>query len=160
MVRRHAEAIYARLGVANVDLVLDDDVAAVDDGGVPLLGSYEPGASESDGGITRAPEVRVYYRTFRAMWIDEGPYDVEAEIEETLEHELEHHLAFLRGDDPEDEAERGQIAREARARRGETETLRDASRQARSTLADFAYRTWPLWALLAIATIATVCSSR
>ena len=54
----------------------------------------------------RPAEVTIFYRTFRAMWNEEGGYDWEAEIRETIEHELEHHVAFLTGDDPMDEAER------------------------------------------------------
>jgi hypothetical protein len=159
MVVEEADAIYARLGVRNVGLEVVHGPADCDDGGVPLLGSYTPPEPEGAGLVAREPEVRVYYRTFRAMWADE-PYDVRAEIAETIEHELEHHLAFLSGDDPEDEAERGQIAREARQRTGDTETLRQASRAARGELADFLYRTWPVWAVVAAATVAAALASR
>ena len=159
MVAEEAEVIYERLGVRNVGLEIVHGPADCDDGGVPLLGSYTPPEGEGTGFVARPPEVRLYYRTFVAMWADET-YDVRGEIAETIEHELEHHLAFLSGDDPEDERERGQIAREARQRTGDTETLRQASRAARGELTDFLYRTWPVWAVVALATIVAALLSR
>ena len=68
------------------------------------------------------PTVTLYVRTFRAMWNEEGAYDVAAEIDETVSHELEHHGHFLSGHDPMDEEERGEIAVEvARAFTGRKE---------------------------------------
>lgn len=60
-------------------------------------------------------EIRLYYRTFRAMFVDEGPYDVVGEIYETLEHELEHHRAFLDGDDPKNWIARSERRSSARS---------------------------------------------
>jgi hypothetical protein len=133
-------------------LAVEEGPAACDDGGVTLLGSYVPGELEHPGAPARPPEVTLYYRTFRAVHDEEGPYDVAAEVAETVEHELDHHEAYLRGEDPVDEEERGEIAREARREVGETETLRRASRALRGEAGDFLYRTWPLWLLAALAT--------
>ncbi|HEU4533409.1 MAG TPA: hypothetical protein VFS00_04800, partial [Polyangiaceae bacterium] len=144
--------LLERRGAGGVALVIETGPAACDDGGVTLLGSYVPGEPEAPGVPARLPEITLYYRTFRAQHDDEGPFDVEAEIVDTLEHELDHHEAFLRGDDPVDEEERSEIAREARREVGETETLRRASRALRSELGDFAYRTWPFWLLAALVT--------
>jgi hypothetical protein len=153
LARRAAGQIFERRGVGGVELVIETGPAACDDGGVTLLGSYVPGEPERVGeAAARAPEVTLYYRTFRALHDDEGPFDVEAEVVETVEHELDHHEAFLYGDDPVDEEERGEIAREARREVGETETLRRASKAVRTEAADFLYRTWPLWLLAALAT--------
>lgn len=141
-----------RRGVGGVVLIIETGPAACDDGGVTLLGSYVPGEPEGPGLPARPPEITLYYRTFRAQHDEEGPYDVGAEITDTLEHELDHHEAFLRGDDPVDEAERSEIAREARREVGETETLRRASKALRGEVGDFFYRTWPLWLIAALAT--------
>ena len=85
MVEREAAAIYARVGVRNVDLIVEGGTPDCDDGGVPLLGSYTPPEDEASGIVRRPPEVRVYYRTFRSMFEDE-PYDVRGEVEETIDH--------------------------------------------------------------------------
>lgn len=154
IVEEEAEAAYRRLGVTHVDLIVEAGTPDCDAGGVPLLGSYDPPLDEAPGLPARPPEVRVFYRTFRAMFADE-PYDVRAEIEETIDHELRHHLAFLSGHDPEDEEERAEIAREQRRLVGETETLRRATRAARGELADFVYRTWPLWAIVLLVAVWT-----
>ncbi len=53
------------------------------------------------------------------MWHEDGPFDWDAELAETIEHELEHHMAYLVGDDPMDEEERdGDRERGARASLG------------------------------------------
>lgn len=153
MVEQEAELAFSKLRLRNIGLDVEGGVAACDDGGVPLLGSYDPPSGEGNGVLARGPEVRLYYRTFKAMFVDEGPYDVGAEIAETLEHELEHHLAFLRGYDPQDELERAEIVHEERRLVGEAESLRRASREARAGLADFLYRTWPLWLVLLLGTL-------
>ncbi|HEU4408312.1 MAG TPA: hypothetical protein VFS43_23820 [Polyangiaceae bacterium] len=153
LARRAAGEIFARRGAPGVELAIETGPAACDDGGVTLLGSYVPGEPARPGEApARAPEVTLYYRTFRAVHDDEGPFDVEAEIVETIEHELDHHEAFLRGEDPVDEEERGEIAREARREVGETETLRRASRALRTEAGDFLYRTWPFWLIVALLT--------
>ena len=159
IVEREAAAVYARLGVRNVDLIVEGGTPDCDDGGVPLLGSYTPPEDEGSGFVRRPPEVRVYYRTFRSMF-EEEPYDVRGEIEETIEHELTHHLAFLSGHDPEDEEERAEIARETRRAAGDTETIRRATKAARGELADFVHRTWPIWVVALAVTIAATLASR
>ncbi|MBI5533644.1 MAG: metallopeptidase family protein [Deltaproteobacteria bacterium] len=158
-VRKHADALFAQLGVRNVALTVELGVAECDDGGVPLLGSYDPGEQEGSGMPSASPEVRLYYRTFRSMYADE-PYDVEREIAETIEHELRHHLAFLSGWDPEDEREHEEISREQGRRVGQSESLRRATRAAGSDVSEFLRRTWPLWLLVAAVTIAVILASR
>jgi hypothetical protein len=143
----HGKTIAERLAIARVDevpLLLEEGVPHVDDGGAPLLGSYTPPIEGEAGLGPQLGEVRLYYRTFRNLWLEEGPYDVDAEIAETIEHELEHHLAFLRGYDETDEEERAQIVRDRQRVQGRKETRREA--RGRSFLG----RTWPLWAILAL----------
>jgi parvulin-like peptidyl-prolyl isomerase len=159
-VERVAGPIFGRKGVRNVGLVVEGGVAACDDGGVPLLGSYEPPVLEGPGQPAREPEITLYFRTFRAMYAEDGPYDVEGEITETIEHELEHHLAYLSGDDPLDDEERGEIAREERRLVGETESLRRAARATRVGAGDFLYRTWPLWLIGLLGALATALGER
>jgi hypothetical protein len=113
MVERIGEEVYAARGVRNIPLHTDPTVPPVDGSGEPLLGSYQP-LYESDGvGYTDVSfEIRLYYRSFRNMWTQDGPYDVEAEVRETIDHEVEHHLHHLAGHDPMDEAEREEARRE------------------------------------------------
>lgn len=113
MVERIGEEVYADRGVRNIPLYTELGVPPVDGSGEPLLGSYQP-LYRSDGvGYTDVSfEIRLYYRTFRNMWIQEGPYDVEAEVRETIDHEVEHHLHHLAGRDPMDDAEREEARRE------------------------------------------------
>jgi hypothetical protein len=158
-VESHAEPIFARLGVRNVALIVEDGVPACDDGGVPLLGSYDPPLSE-EGWVSHPPEVRLYYRTFAAMHREEGPYDLDEEIRETIEHELEHHLAFLAGHDPEDERERAAIVEEERRLVGGTEARRRAVRGARRGVWEALGRAWPLWLIAALAGAYEVWASR
>jgi hypothetical protein len=132
-----------------IDLVIDDGTPAVDDGGEPLLGSYVPGTS--GGGIGARPTVTLYVRTFRAMWKEDGPYDVADEIDETIEHELEHHGHFLSGHDPMDEEERAEIAEEAARIVGRKELARGAARGLSKDVGEFWHRTWPIWLLALIA---------
>jgi hypothetical protein len=159
IVTTQAERLYRMLGIGEVALTVHDGVPDCDDGGVPLLGSYVPPEPEEAGIIARPPEVTLYYQTFRAMWVDDGPYELEAEIAETIEHELRHHLAWLAGDDPEDEAERAEIAEEERRTVGSTEVLRRASRGARTGFVELLRRTWPLWLLvIAVAVLSSILS--
>lgn len=112
LVERVAPEVYARRGVQNVAIRVEPGVPDVDDGGEPLLGSYEP-RTDADGDVSTGAEflVTVYYRTFRKMWDEDGPYDLDAELRDTIDHELEHHLYYLDGHDPLDDDER----RETRA---------------------------------------------
>jgi hypothetical protein len=155
-VRRIADRVYAGVGVRNVDLVVEDGPAACDDGGVPLLGGYAP--PDPDATLPKPPEVTLYYRTFAAMWRDDGAYDVEGEIEETLRHEREHHLGFLSGVDAMDDDERSEIADEYRRRVGRSEAGRRAVRSGISSVGGFIRATWWVW-LLALLGAAALFSS-
>lgn len=142
----------------DVVLVVEGGVAHVDDGGVPLLGSYVPPFEGHESAPSRPPEITVYYRTFRGMHEDEGPYDWRAELEETIEHELEHHGHHLRGHDPMDEEERAAIARETVRTVGRKEIVRRETKGLALDFGDFIRRTWLLWLLLLIVAITfSVC---
>jgi len=158
-VRRLSGPIFQRMAVRNIALTVEVGVPECDAAGVPLLGSYDPGEPEASGVPACAPEVRLYYRTFRSMYADE-PYDVEAEIAETIEHELHHHLGFLAGHDPEDERELAEIADEEGRMVGKQESLRRATRAVGGDFVSFLRHTWPIWVLVAIVTAAAVLSSR
>jgi hypothetical protein len=108
-----AEPLIAEIPGETAMLVVEDGTPAVDDGGVPLLGSYVPPPPKDLPVPTTPPTVTIYYRTFAALEREEGPYDWRGELTETIEHELEHHVFFLRGDDPMDEEEHAEIDREA-----------------------------------------------
>jgi hypothetical protein len=144
----------------SVRLVVEGGVAACDDGGEPLLGSYV-----APGGDPTAPmgaaEISVYYRTFRAVWEEEGPYDWEAELRETIEHELAHHDAWRVGHDPMDDEERAEIARERARLMGRGETVRQSLSAFHDDVLGFVARTWPIWLIVAVASIAMiVCGFR
>jgi hypothetical protein len=143
---------------AHVRLVVDGGVPACDDGGEPLLGAYLP-----PGGDVAAPvgtgEITVYYRTFRAMWDEDGPYDWASEVDETIEHELEHHDGWRVGHDPMDDDERAEIARERVRLVGRKAAVRADVSALGSDLRGFLARTWPIWLIVAVATVAvSVCS--
>lgn len=144
LVRRHADAIYRRMRVRNVDLVVDEGVPAVDDGGEPLLGCYTPPHADPDLGIERPPEVRLFARSFRAEARADPAFDVDDEVRETIEHELEHHLHFLSGDDPMDDEERAAIARERTRQVGRRESARRGVRALGADLVGFLRVGWPL----------------
>lgn len=142
-------------------LVVESGTPACDDGGEPLLGSYVPAIAGDTAVPARPAEITVFYRTFRAMWDEDGAYDWSAELQETIEHELEHHFAFLRGDDPVDDAEREEIALEAKRVLGKREIARQGVRALGSDFAGFMRRTWPFWLLLvAVIAIVTLIGER
>jgi hypothetical protein len=134
-----------------VMLVIEEGPADCDDGGTPLMGSYLP--PDPGGGTSPAKPatVTIYARTFRAMWDEDGSYDWEAEIHETIAHELEHHVNHLTGDDPMDEEERREIADEAARVVGKKELARKEVRALGAGLGDFVRRTWVLWVVLVLA---------
>ncbi|CAN5925635.1 hypothetical protein BH11MYX4_BH11MYX4_64700 [soil metagenome] len=134
-----------------VELVIDDGTPPVDDAGETLLGSYLPVGDAARP--TPTPLVSVYYRTFRAVWEEEGPYDWEEELAETIEHELEHHGHFLRGYDPMDDEEREEIRDEAVRIVGRREAGRRELVGFGRSLPDFLARTWPLWVIALIAAL-------
>jgi hypothetical protein len=141
-----------------VTLIVDSGVPACDDGGEPLLGSYVP-----PGGDPTAPvgvaEVTVYHRTFEAMWNEDGPYDWDAELTETIEHELEHHDGWLVGHDPMDDEERAEIVREQQRMVGRRAAARRSVGALAADFRGFLVRTWPIWLIVAVVSLAiTVCN--
>lgn len=160
-VRAIADEVYRQRGVTQeVNLLVCADVPAVDDGGIPLLGSYVPQGVDPVTGIERSPEVTLYYRSFRVMWEEEGPYDVDAELRETIDHELEHHLHHLQGHDPLDEDERALIEDEDMRLVGRRETVRRARAGFVADIGEFWWRTWPLWVLVALLTVVATLAER
>jgi hypothetical protein len=149
-----AQKIADKMMPGDVVLVVEGGVAACDDGGIPLLGSYVPPFEGSDTAPSHPPEITVYYQTFRAMHEDDGPYDWRAELHETIEHELEHHGYHLAGHDPMDEEERGEIVRETVRTVGKKELVRRQTKGLFVDLTDFIKKTWPLWIVLLIAAFA------
>ncbi|MGZ3451656.1 MAG: hypothetical protein ACXVEF_18740 [Polyangiales bacterium] len=138
--------------ITDVEVIVEDDVPPCDDGGEPLLGSYTP-----SGGIG-LHVIALYYRTFRSMYEDE-PYDVDAEIRETIDHELEHHVGFLRGDDPLDDEERAEIVRERVRRLG----LSPKTPQEPASIPDFVRfvrSTWPIWFAALLLILILISSTR
>jgi hypothetical protein len=137
LVARVGAEVYAARGVRNIALRVEVGVPELDTGGEPLLGSYEP-RQDVDAAGNVAPEflVTVYYRSFARMHAEEGAYDVEAEVRETIDHEIEHHLHYLSGHDPMDEEERAAARRDLEdvygaktlARLERREVLRDLAR--------------------------------
>jgi hypothetical protein len=147
---------------SGLEIVVDDDVPPCDDGGEPLLGSYTPRLDGERDAPTRAPfEIALYYRTFASMH-EEEPYDVDAEIRETIAHELEHHQGFLAGHDPLDDEERAEIAREHRRVHGHDAAaeLRAGARWLARDLLGFWRTTWPLWLIAAIAIGVMIAAER
>lgn len=151
-----APMLDATPGGGDIELVVDDGTPAVDDGGEPLLGGYEPPVIDGFGGTTRPPTITLYFRTFLAMWNDEGPYDWEDEVHETIEHELEHHVYFLDGADPMDEAEHAAIDDEARRLVGSKEAKRRVVKSFGASLGDFVKRAWPLLVIAFVALLLTL----
>lgn len=149
-----------------LEVVVEEGVPPCDDGGEPLLGSYTP-TPEADGDVRLASTspftVALYYQTFRAMYEEDGPYDVDGEIRETLDHELTHHLGFLQGDDPLDEQERQEIDRERLRLLGNPAKSRQFAEGVGWLAGDFGrfWRlTWPVWILVLAALLIVIASSR
>ena len=153
LARTAADALFAEEGVEGLSFVVEGGVPAVDDGGEPLMGSYVPGTPGDMGVPSRAPEITVYYRTFRAIRDEDGPFDWEGELTETVAHELEHHLAYLSGDDPMDDDERAEIEGEAMRVLGKRAVVREGVRTLTGDVKDFIVRTWPIWLLVVLATV-------
>ena len=150
--RERFRAATRERGIYGVQLIVEHGVPDCDDGGNPLLGSYEPEIPEEDGQPGVPPTVRVFSREFRRAFGDE-PDVVFDEIDETIDHELDHHQAFLSGEDPEHEREQALLVEDERRRVGATESLRRASARARSEVWDLVARMWP-FALIALAVLA------
>lgn len=141
--RRHLARLPASL---RVQVIVQAGPADLDEAGNPLLGSYS--RSELDGELH---EVRLYYRTFLNQWLEQGPYDVAAEVDETVRHELEHLVGSLVQDDPLDDEERADLAEEWESRVGRTEARRRRWWRLPVDFLGFLRATWPLWLLLVAA---------
>jgi rubrerythrin len=153
MVERIAPEVYAGRGVQGIAIRVEPGVAAVDDGGEPLLGSYQPSENEF--------LIEVYYRTFAKMHAEEGAYDLEAEIRETIDHEVEHHLHHLRGYDPLDEQERRELRDDLVKTYGAPTVRRIVAEGMIAELGRFARFAWPfLLVLLLIAGVVAWLESR
>ncbi len=146
-------------GAAPIRLVVDEGVPPCDEGGEPLLGAYVPPGGDPSAPVGAA-EIAVYYRTFRAMWTEDGPYDWQAELDETIEHELEHHAGWRIGHDPLDDAEHEEIARERVRRLGPTQAVRGSVAALGADLGEFFARTWLIWLIVAAAAVAIIASER
>lgn len=157
-VRVIAEDVYDERGIKNVGLFIDAGVAACDDGGEPLLGSYTPGALEGELTIPEPPEIKLFYRTFAAMHAEDGPYDLDEEIRETIDHEVTHHLNHMSGSDPLDDEELAEISRETARRVGKAEGMRRAGRGALADLAGFLRFSWPVWLIALAGTLLAFCA--
>lgn len=158
--------VFAELGLEDprgLEVIVDDDVPPCDDGGEPLLGSYTPNLNaDGDVRVQSSPFViALYYRTFRSMFDDE-PYDVDAEIRETIEHELEHHLGFVEGEDPLDEEERRAIEVERRRLVGGSEAsdLAAGAGWLASDFGRFIRMTWPVWVIVLLALLIVFAGER
>jgi hypothetical protein len=159
-VREVAGSIYRARGVQNIDLFIDGGVPACDEGGEPLLGSYTPGTTELDAGIPQPPEIRLYYRSFKAEVFADPSFDLDREIRETIDHEITHHLHFLAGSDPLDDEEQEQIADEQVRLVGRSESIRRARRGLAGELAGFLRVTWPVWLVLLLGAVISWCLDR
>lgn len=158
--RKIGEELIAEAPPPKPVLVVEGGVPDCDDGGEPLMGSYVPGHEGDARNPANPGTITVYYRTFASMWKDDGAYDVEGEVFETIEHELEHHGADLVGHDPKDEEERDEIAREARRVVGKKALARAATNAFASDVAEFWKRTWPVWVIALIAVAIAILASR
>lgn len=145
-----ARALYESMVLdrfTTVALVVDSEVPACDDGGEPLLGAYAPPGGDPTAPVGRA-EITVYYRSFAAMWREDGPYDWPAELEETLEHELEHHVAWHTGHDSTDDEERDEIARTRETLVGRAAARRAGVAALAFDIREFLRHSWPIWLII------------
>ena len=157
--RKIGEELIAEAPDPKPVLVVEGGVPDCDDGGEPLMGSYVP----SHEGDARSPAnpctITVYYRTFASMWKDDGAYDLEGEVYETIEHELEHHDGWLVGHDPMDDEERAEIVREHARMVGRRTVARRSVSALGADFGGFLARTWPIWLIVAVVSLAiTVCN--
>ncbi len=155
-----AEPHLAALPGERVVLLIEDGTPAVDEGGTPLLGSYMPPPPADALVLMHPPTVTIYYRTFVRIEEDEGLFDWEDELRETIEHELEHHVYFLRGDDPMDAEEREEIEHERIRIVGRREAERRTRRELLHSAAGFFRQAWPLLAIVALALALVLAQER
>jgi Zincin-like metallopeptidase len=153
-------ALYERI-VADRDptvaLVVDSEIPACDVGGEPLLGAHVPPGGDVLASVGRA-EIILYYRSFAAMWREDGPYDWSAELEETLRHELVHHAAWRTGHDPMDDEERDEMARTREVLVGRAAVSRADVAALALDIRDFVIHSWPIWLIIVACAVAiSVC---
>lgn len=153
----HAAQSFRRLGMAPIAVVVDAGVPLCDDGGEPLLGCYTPQASDASGAFEQPAEIRLFYRSFCAEARLDPSFDLDAEIRETIEHELEHHDNQLRGEDPLDDEERDEIARELLRRVGRRELVLRGLGGLAADLWGFLRVTWPILLLVAALVLYPTC---
>ena len=146
-----ADPLIADIPGEKVELIVESGTPAVDDGGEPLLGSYVPPPPRGAPVPTQPPTVTIYFQTFERIEREEGPFDWEEELRETIHHELEHHIFHLRGDDPMDEEEHAEIDREVVRVVGRGEATRRTLAAFGLSIPDFLRRGWPLIVLGALA---------
>ncbi|MBX3208146.1 MAG: metallopeptidase family protein [Labilithrix sp.] len=146
-----AEPLIAEIPGEKAELVVEAGTPEVDNGGEPLLGCYVPPPPPGAPVPAVPPRVTVYYQTFAKIEREEGPFDWEDELRETIHHELEHHVSYLRGDDPTDDEERAEIDREVARVVGRGESTRRTLAVLGHSVPDFFRRAWPLVALGALA---------
>ncbi|MDF2693299.1 MAG: hypothetical protein K0S65_1682 [Labilithrix sp.] len=139
-----AEPLIAEIPGEKVELIVENGTPAVDDGGEPLLGSYVPPPPADAPVPTQPPTITIYYETFARIEREEGPFDWEAELFETVRHELEHHVFHLRGEDPMDEEEHAEIDREVVRVIGRGEATRRTLAVFGLSIPDFLRRGWPI----------------
>jgi hypothetical protein len=156
----HARAAFERIAgplATQMTLVVDEAVPACDDGGEPLMGAYLPPGGDPSAPVG-AGQIALYYRTFLAIWEEDGPYDWEGEVDETIDHELEHHDGWRVGHDPMDDEERAEIAHEHARLVGRKTAARASLGALGADVGGFLARTWPIWLIVAAVTITfTVC---
>jgi hypothetical protein len=164
LARRIARPLLARAPGPPIQLVVEGGVPECDDGGEPLLGCYVPGPEPFERPDPQSPtkqaEITLFYRSFAATWKEDGPYDVDAELRETVLHELEHHEAHLAGHDPMDEEEQGEIAREARRVIGKKALVRASAKSFAGDLGEFWKRTWLIWIIALIVVVIAAIAAR
>lgn len=155
-----ADPLIAEIPGEKVQLIVEDGTPAVDDGGEPLLGSYVPPPPPGALVPVEPPTVTIYYQTFARIEREEGPFDWDAELRETVEHELEHHVFHLRGDDPMDEAEHAEIDREVVRVIGQGEATRRTLAVFGLSIPDFVRRAWPIIVIGAAALAISLAEGR
>ncbi len=160
LAHRIAEPLIAEIPGERVQLIVEDGTPAVDDGGEPLLGSYVPPPAPGSLAPVQPPTVTIYFQTFARIEREEGRYDWEDELRETIEHELEHHVYHLRGDDPMDAAEHEEIDREVARIVGRGESTRRTLAVFGHSIPDFVRRTWPLFVVAAAALALSLAQGR
>jgi hypothetical protein len=160
-VERIGQEVFDARGVRGLVLVADAGTPPCDQGGEPLLGSYQVlPPSDADLRPQTTFEVALFWQSFKKMWEEDGAYDLDAEIEETIDHEVEHHLGHLAGRDEQDEDEVEEIRRELVETYGRKALAAGLVADFVRDLGRFARTFWPLLLLAAAIVVAGVCVTR